>query len=42
MGQFIHPTAARERFRALLDQVDAAHDEMRALSSDDVGNDCVR
>ena len=39
MGPFITGEAARERFRELLDQVDAAHDEMRALSSDDVGNE---
>jgi hypothetical protein len=38
MGQFITGEAARERFRELLDQVDAAYDEMRALSSDEVGN----
>jgi len=30
---------ARERFRALADQVDAAHAEMRELSSDVVGTD---
>jgi Domain of unknown function (DUF222) len=39
MGEFITGEAARERFRALLDQVDAAHAEMRALSSDQVGNE---
>lgn len=39
MGPFITGEAARERFRELLDQVEAAHDEMRALSSDDVGNE---
>ena len=38
MGKFITGEAARERFRELLDQVDGAHDEMRALSSDGVGN----
>jgi hypothetical protein len=38
MGQFITGAAARERFRELLDQVDAAHGEMRTLSSDEVGN----
>ena len=31
--------AARERFRALADQVDAVHAEMRELSSDAVGTD---
>ena len=39
MGQFITGEAARERFRELFDQVDAVHDEMRALSSDGVGNE---
>ena len=39
MGQFITGEAARERFRALFDQVDAVFDEMRALSSDAVGNE---
>ena len=39
MGPFITGEAARERFRELFDQVDAAHDEMRALSSDGVGNE---
>ena len=39
MGQFITGEAARERFRALFDQVDAVYDEMRALSSDVVGNE---
>lgn len=38
MGEFITGAAARERFRALLDQVDAAHTEMRGLSSDEVGS----
>ena len=37
MGEFVTPEATRERFRALSDQVDAAHAEMRALSSDGVG-----
>ena len=37
MGEFVTGEAARERFRALSDQVDAAHAEMRALSSDGVG-----
>ena len=39
MGQFITGEAARERFRELLDQVDATYDEMRALSSEEVGNE---
>jgi hypothetical protein len=39
MAEFVTAEAARERFRALADQVDAAHDEMRALSSAEVGND---
>jgi hypothetical protein len=39
MRQFITGEAARERFRALLGQVDAAYDEMRALSCDEVGNE---
>jgi hypothetical protein len=38
MGVFVTVEAAREQFRALSDQVDAAHAEMRALSSDGVGN----
>jgi hypothetical protein len=38
MGEFVTPEAARERFRALADQVDAAYAEMRALSSDGVGS----
>jgi hypothetical protein len=38
MGEFITGEAARERFDALLDQVDAAYAEMRSLSSDLVGN----
>jgi hypothetical protein len=37
VGQFVSGEQARERFRALLDRVDGAHDEMRALSSDEVG-----
>ena len=36
--EFVTPEAARERFRELSDQVAAAHAEMRALSSDGVGN----
>ena len=39
MGEFVTAEAARERFRALADQVDAAHAELRALSSDEVGNE---
>ncbi|MDT5207781.1 MAG: hypothetical protein QOF67_196 [Mycobacterium sp.] len=39
MGEFVTGEAARERFRELADQVDGAYAEMRALSSDEVGND---
>ena len=39
MGEFVTAEAARERFRELADQVDAAYAEMRALSSDEVGNE---
>src|SRR5258705_9353495 len=39
MAEFVTPEAARERFRALADQVDAAYAQMRALSSDGVGNE---
>src|SRR5882757_2891503 len=39
MAEFVTPEAARERFRALADQVDAAYAEMWALSSDGVGNE---
>src|SRR5258705_8277284 len=39
MAQFVTAEAARERFPALADQVDAAYDEMRALSSAEVGNE---
>src|SRR6267142_1686378 len=39
MAEFVTAEAARERFRALADQVDAAYDEMRALSSAVVGNE---
>jgi hypothetical protein len=39
MGEFVTAEAARERFRELADQVDAAYDEMRALSSGEVGNE---
>jgi hypothetical protein len=38
MGEFVTSEAARERFRALSHQVDAAYAEMRELSSDQVGN----
>ena len=38
MGEFVTAEAARQRFMALLDAVDAAHAEMRALSTDDVGS----
>lgn len=38
MGQFVGDQVARQRFVALLDQVDAAHREMRELSSAGVGN----
>ena len=39
MGEFVTGEAARERFRVLADQVDAAYAEMRALSCDEVGNE---
>jgi hypothetical protein len=39
MGGFATGAAARERFRVLADQVDAAHAEMRELSSDEVGSE---
>ena len=39
MGEFVTPEAARELFRELADQVDAAYDEMRTLASDGVGNE---
>ena len=39
MAEFVTAEAARERFRALADQVDAAYAQMRALSSDEVGNE---
>src|SRR6267378_2374511 len=39
MAEFVTAEAARERFRALADQVDAAYAQMRALSSDGVGNE---
>jgi hypothetical protein len=39
MGEFVTGEAARERFRELADQVDAAYAEMRALSSDEAGNE---
>ena len=38
MGEFVTAEAARQRFMALLDAVDAAHAEMRALSTDDVSS----
>jgi hypothetical protein len=38
MGEFITGAAARERYRALLDQVDTAYAQMRAMPSDDVGS----
>src|SRR5215212_2911001 len=38
MGEFVTADAARERFRELAAQVGAAYAEMRALSSDEVGN----
>jgi Domain of unknown function (DUF222) len=39
MGGFVSREAARERFRELCDQVDAAYAEMRELSTDEVGNE---
>ena len=39
MGEFVTAEAARERFRELADQVDAAYAEMRKLSSDGVGSE---
>ena len=39
MAQFVTAEPARERFRVLGDQVDAAYAEMRALSSAEVGNE---
>ncbi|OBI72980.1 13E12 repeat family protein [Mycobacterium sp. E740] len=39
MGEFITGAAAREQFSVLLDQIDDAHAQMRALSSDEVGTD---
>lgn len=38
MGEFITGSAARERLRVLLDQVDDAYAQMRELSSDEVGS----
>jgi Domain of unknown function (DUF222) len=38
MAEFVIGEAARERYRELADQVDAAYAEMRELSSDEVGN----
>jgi hypothetical protein len=39
MAEFVTAEAAREQFRALADQVDAAYAQMRVLSSDEVGNE---
>src|ERR1044072_208453 len=39
MGQFVTAEAARDRVRVLDGHVNAANDEMRALSSDEVGNE---
>ena len=39
MAEFVTGEAARARFGALADQVDAAYAQMRALSSDGVGNE---
>jgi len=39
MGEFVTAEAARARFDALADAVDAAHAEMRELSSAEVGNE---
>ena len=39
MGEFVTAQAARKRFDALADAVDAAYAEMRGLSSDAVGNE---
>jgi len=39
VGEFITGQAARERYRVLLDQVEAAQVEMRELCSDAVGNE---
>ncbi len=39
MGGFVTAEAARERFRELADQVDAAYAEMRAVPSDGVGSE---
>jgi hypothetical protein len=38
MGEFVTAEAARERFRELAEQVDAAYGQMRELSSDAVGS----
>ncbi|BBY95982.1 hypothetical protein MGALJ_56510 [Mycobacterium gallinarum] len=38
MGEFVTGAAARERFRVLFDEVDAAYAQIRLLSSDEVGN----
>ena len=39
MAGFVTGQAARERFRAVSDQVEFAYAEMRCLSSDEVGNE---
>jgi hypothetical protein len=39
MAEFVTAEAARERFRALADQVDDVYAEMWAVSSDGVGNE---
>ncbi len=39
MGGFVSGEVARERVGVLLDQVDAAYDELRQLSCDEVGSD---
>jgi len=39
MGEFVTAEAARARFDALADAVDAAYAEMRELSSAEVGNE---
>src|SRR5918912_622302 len=38
MGEFITGEQARQRIRAALDAIDAAHDVLRSTSSDEVGN----
>jgi hypothetical protein len=39
MGSFVTAEAARERYRELSDQVEAAYAEMRTLPCDQVGNE---